>query len=384
MSVRLRGPAVLDVGANFLSRWNDDEDPSSVPPYMEKAVVTKAPPMDPSDAAGSGVGSHAVQVLRTFACSYQPVCTKGCYSGNAPDGDTTYLAALVKAIKKARNYLYLEDQYGLFQEDYHEAVEGALAAGLEYVVVLIQPPDPEADQFGYSTYQAMMWDPLKEKYPGRVFVYQRNDGTYVHSKIAVVDDIWMSIGSQNLNYRSLTSDTELAAAIVDEEVRRHVQRRCVCMKRSGKKRSDEIRGRNIRSTLSLGAPRARTSLLLTHRRPFRSSQTIEGPDGFEVAKLALEFRTKLWAAALGVDAEEMEKYTLDEAVKLWQDVSRKESRVAPYVPVQKSPFGRITQRVVDGDGRCSGWIKDDEEEEVAGGIGWEGGFGGDISEISLI
>ena len=172
-----------------------------------------------------------------------------------------------------------------------------------------------------------MWNPLKEKYPGRVFVYSRNDGTYVHSKIAVVDDTWMSIGSQNLNYRSLTSDTELAAAIVDQE-------------------------------------------------------TVEGPDGFEVAKLALEFRTKLWAAALGVDAEEMKKYTLDEAVKLWQDGTRKERRVAPYVPVQKAPFGRITQKVVDGDGRCSGWIKD-EEEEVEGGRG-EGGFGGDISEISFL
>lgn len=327
VSVRLRGPAVLDVGANFISRWNDDEDPSSIPPYIEKAVKRKALPMDPSDTADSGVGTQAVQVLRTFACSYQPVCTKGCYSENAPDGDTTYLAALVKAIEKARNYLYLEDQYGLFQEDYHEAVDGALAAGLQYVVVLIQPPDPEADQFGYSSYQAMMWDPLKEKYPGRVFVYSRRDGTYVHSKIAVVDDTWMSIGSQNLNYRSLTSDTELAAAIVDEE-------------------------------------------------------TIEGPDGFKVAKLALEFRTKLWAAALGVNAEDMKSYTLHEAVKLWQDDSRKERRVMPYAPIQKSPFGRITQRVVDGDGRCSGWIKDDEEE-VAGVMG-QGGFGGDISEISFL
>ena len=163
VSVRLRGPAVLDVGANFLSRWNDDEDPSSIPPYIEKAVKLKAPPMDPMDAAASGVGTQAVQVLRTFACSYQPVCTKGCYSENAPDGDVTYLAALVKAIKKAKNYLYLEDQYGLFQEDYHEAVDGALAAGLAYVVVLIQPPDPEADQFGYSSYQVRMGAQAEEQ-----------------------------------------------------------------------------------------------------------------------------------------------------------------------------------------------------------------------------
>lgn len=147
VSVRLRGPAVLDVGANFLSRWNDDEAPSSIPPYLEPAVEMKAPPMNASDVA-EDVGTVAVQILRTFACSYQPVCVKGCYSDNAPDGDTTYLSGLVKAIKKARNYVYLEDQYGLYQEDYHAALDEALGNGLEFVVVLIQPPDPEADQFG--------------------------------------------------------------------------------------------------------------------------------------------------------------------------------------------------------------------------------------------
>jgi len=325
VSVRLRGPAVLDVGANFLSRWNDDEDPSVIPPYIEAAVEKKAPKMDPADVAASGVGTVAVQVLRTFACSYQPICAKGCYSKNAPSGDTTYLSALVKALRRARNYVYLEDQYGLYQQDYHEAIDSALANGLKYVVVLIQPPDPEADQFGYSSYQAMMWDPLKEKYPGRVSVYSRNDGTYVHSKIAIVDDVWMSVGSQNLNYRSLTSDTELASALVDED-------------------------------------------------------TLEGPDGLTVAKTAFEFRTALWSAALGVQVDAFRGYTLDEAVKLWQDGSRDERRVVEYNPAKKGIFGRATQRIVDGDGRCAGWIKDDEEGVKGSGGGGLGGFGGDISE----
>ena len=78
ISVRLRGPAVIDIGANFIARWNDDERPSNIPyPYVEPAVVMKAKGVQENEVAKSGVGTVAVQILRTYACSYQPVCTKG-------------------------------------------------------------------------------------------------------------------------------------------------------------------------------------------------------------------------------------------------------------------------------------------------------------------
>jgi phosphatidylserine/phosphatidylglycerophosphate/cardiolipin synthase-like enzyme len=39
---------------------------------------------------------------------------------------------------------------------------------------------------------------------------------YVHAKVCVVDDVWASIGSDNLNRRSWTHDSELAAVVLDE------------------------------------------------------------------------------------------------------------------------------------------------------------------------
>ena len=39
---------------------------------------------------------------------------------------------------------------------------------------------------------------------------------YVHAKIAVIDDVWASIGSGNLNLRSWTHDSELSCAVLDE------------------------------------------------------------------------------------------------------------------------------------------------------------------------
>ena len=54
----------------------------------------------------------------------------------------------------------------------------------------------------------------------RVAIYdlEREDGTavYVHSKACIVDDIWLAVGSDNLNRRSWTHDSEISCAILDE------------------------------------------------------------------------------------------------------------------------------------------------------------------------
>ena len=40
---------------------------------------------------------------------------------------------------------------------------------------------------------------------------------YVHAKVCTIDDVWMIIGSDNLNRRSWTNDSELSCAVVDGE-----------------------------------------------------------------------------------------------------------------------------------------------------------------------
>ncbi len=40
---------------------------------------------------------------------------------------------------------------------------------------------------------------------------------YVHSKVVVIDDVWAMIGSDNLNRRSWTHDSELSCAVIDSE-----------------------------------------------------------------------------------------------------------------------------------------------------------------------
>jgi phosphatidylserine/phosphatidylglycerophosphate/cardiolipin synthase-like enzyme len=38
---------------------------------------------------------------------------------------------------------------------------------------------------------------------------------YVHAKVCVIDDVWLEVGSDNLNRRSWTHDSELSCAVLD-------------------------------------------------------------------------------------------------------------------------------------------------------------------------
>jgi phosphatidylserine/phosphatidylglycerophosphate/cardiolipin synthase-like enzyme len=62
---------------------------------------------------------------------------------------------------------------------------------------------------------------LREAGGDRVAVYgiENSKGVpiYVHAKVCVIDDVWASVGSDNVNRRSWTHDSELSCAVVDEQ-----------------------------------------------------------------------------------------------------------------------------------------------------------------------
>jgi phosphatidylserine/phosphatidylglycerophosphate/cardiolipin synthase-like enzyme len=54
----------------------------------------------------------------------------------------------------------------------------------------------------------------------RVGVYdienERQTPIYVHAKVCVIDDVWAEVGSDNVNIRSWTHDSELSCSILDD------------------------------------------------------------------------------------------------------------------------------------------------------------------------
>jgi phosphatidylserine/phosphatidylglycerophosphate/cardiolipin synthase-like enzyme len=52
-----------------------------------------------------------------------------------------------------------------------------------------------------------------------VYDLENHQGTpvYVHAKVVVIDDVWAMVGSDNLNRRSWSHDSELSIAVLDSE-----------------------------------------------------------------------------------------------------------------------------------------------------------------------
>ena len=120
--------------------------------------------------------------------------------------------------------IYLEDQY-FWSEVVAAALADALRREPELRVIAVVPRFPEEDsRFGGPPApdgQRLAYDALHEAGGDRfaMFDLENSAGTpiYVHAKVCVVDDHWITIGSDNLNLRSWTHDSELTCAVVDPD-----------------------------------------------------------------------------------------------------------------------------------------------------------------------
>ncbi|RLN71676.1 hypothetical protein BBJ28_00024415 [Nothophytophthora sp. Chile5] len=232
-ALRLEGPAADDVAANFLARWNSPELPLltgfrdddgdvvqifSNPPVDRSTNVTwnrpsssPQPPRPHTGSPDSPEGLASVQIARTFSC-------KVGYSF-APDGEASVLRSRLKAIANARNFVYVEDQYFVLVPELQHALLDALRRGLPALVVVTQRPTLGAAALGYAKLLYEMLAPLQHAFPTRVHAFTAKPELqlYTHSKVVLVDDVFLSLGSANWNQRSMTSDSELAANVVGQE-----------------------------------------------------------------------------------------------------------------------------------------------------------------------
>ena len=222
VQVEVHGPVIGDLEHTFRERWNDPE------PIAKKtwgrmlaraADERKQPaPMPPQADDPPPAGPHAVQVLRTYPAK------RPRYSF-ARRGERSVARTYLKAFKRARTLIYIEDQYLWCVAAAHVlAVALRDNPGLHLVVVVPAYPDEDGRVSGPANRVSQMrvLSKLAEAGGNRFAAYniERSDGVpiYVHAKICVIDDVWMMTGSDNFNRRSWTHDSELSLAILDETV----------------------------------------------------------------------------------------------------------------------------------------------------------------------
>lgn len=221
VQMEIKGPAIGDLALAFRERW---EDPTPVdhrnPTRALMRRMARQPrrpdPLPPMLNDPSRVGTHSVQVLRTYPSKRPPYPF-------APHGERSIARAYRKAFGRANSFIYLEDQYFWSEEVTASLVEALhRCPGLLLIVVVPRYPErggvvASAPEF---TGQRRAIEQVRGGGGDRVAIYDLENEAetpiYVHAKVCIVDDVWAAIGSDNLNRRSWTHDSELSCSVIDE------------------------------------------------------------------------------------------------------------------------------------------------------------------------
>jgi len=223
----LAGPVATDVHHNFAQRWNC---------ASERALPLGAwpTPADVDDLAfpkkaSPDTGDVPVQLSRTIR--------RGFYDDDTapPDGRAVSPASgeygvlhqYVAAIGAAREAIYFENQL-FFQSDIFDALESALDRGVRAMALVPANPSALVVEARRSPSGAALFERLERlgEDPNFSFVGLAVDRggvcepVYVHTKVAIIDDVWATIGSSNIWNRSFFGDTELNASFWHAETAR--------------------------------------------------------------------------------------------------------------------------------------------------------------------
>ncbi|MFD3402847.1 phosphatidylserine/phosphatidylglycerophosphate/cardiolipin synthase family protein [Kribbella sp. NPDC058693] len=225
LTLEVRGPVVGDLLRCFVERWDDPHPLDRRTPYRMLVQRLARMPRHPGNLPEAfpdppPAGPHAVQVLRTYAHKHPGFPF-------APDGERSIARAYLKAFGRAQRLIYVEDQY-LWSDAVTEGLHAALQRSPDLRIIAVVPryPDQDGRVSGPPARHAQL-DALRRLDSDRVAIYdlENENGVpiYVHAKVCIVDDTWMTCGSDNFNRRSWTNDSELTCAIDSPELARSLR-----------------------------------------------------------------------------------------------------------------------------------------------------------------
>lgn len=206
VSIGMRGPVVADLQAQFVAHWNADCQPAD-------KMQALSPPPSELTAAGDGEYLASAQLVRTVNHNTLP---------SLDDGEEGVLEAYLRAIENARDFIYIENQYFT-----NQAIGDSLIAALTdpgrpnlqvILMVNIVPDIPfypawqtnligrirreagsgGAARFGAFTAWSHAGSSAQHKHTNPVIM-----PNYMHTKTAIVDGKWATVGSANLDGASL-------------------------------------------------------------------------------------------------------------------------------------------------------------------------------------
>jgi phosphatidylserine/phosphatidylglycerophosphate/cardiolipin synthase-like enzyme len=192
------GPVVSDVAEHFRLRWHE-------------VTGRELPPA----ATPEESGDHELQLVQTIPEKvYEAV----------PNGTFRIFESYVRALRSAEHLIYLESQF-LWSPELVEILVDKLRHpprdDFRIVAVLPSHPDSGVDDSRGQVGALADADGGAARFLA-CSLYARDGSArepiYVHAKIGIVDDRWLTIGSANLNEHSLFNDTELNLVSCEPEL----------------------------------------------------------------------------------------------------------------------------------------------------------------------
>lgn len=205
VSALIKGPAVADIDATFRLHWDNLNGPADSP-----ATPIVAPPAQPDNVS--------IQIVRSLP---------GDRFAGLPHGETGILEAYQRAIRNAEDFIYLENQY-FTSDDIGDALLLALKQKPNLQVIMLINNRVDVPMYGplpipivsllFDGWQVnlieRLLDHLTQSERDRIGIFTRWSDeaaappdhpkpriirNYVHSKAALVDDKWATVGSANLD-----------------------------------------------------------------------------------------------------------------------------------------------------------------------------------------
>ena len=183
--IRIQGPAVSQLELSILADWR----------FCTKELLDDPrffPTQDPS--------------LLTLHSSLIQIVTSG-----PMDEWNTVMQGMVQAIAQSRRYLYIQTPYFLPTHPILLAMRNAALAGVD--VRLMLPAVSDRSRITLAASKSYFRDLM----PAGVKIYLYNKG-FLHAKTMVCDDDFVTIGSTNLDPRSLEQNFEVNAFIYDTNI----------------------------------------------------------------------------------------------------------------------------------------------------------------------
>jgi phosphatidylserine/phosphatidylglycerophosphate/cardiolipin synthase-like enzyme len=216
--VRVKGPAVQDVAEVFKARWDTNLARGTAnSQYASTFALNRS--------LATYAGGSAVQVTTTMP---------------DPWNEHSILESWLNAVSQAKSFIYIEDQY--FRSTVLiDAITARMIAVPDLKLVVITKTVSEwTDPACF--WSARLHSNLKARFPGRYRLYQlrafdtapsfgidETAGAFadidVHSKMLIIDDLYMSVGSANKNNRGVFYESEMNLAIVDPVWVKNARRR---------------------------------------------------------------------------------------------------------------------------------------------------------------